>query len=55
MAREYFDLAGTNLWRDHDGAEGARLNKLNLSGKRTEYEYMFIACYRVRSHSRFDL
>ena len=46
MVREYYDLAGTNLWRDHDGAEGARLIKLNLSGKRTEYEYMFNTCFK---------
>jgi len=30
------DLVRTNLWRDRDGAEGARLIQLNLSGKRTE-------------------
>ena len=35
------DLVRTNLWRDHDGAEGARLKKLKLSGKRTELK---IAC-----------
>jgi hypothetical protein len=36
------NLVGTNLWRDHDGAEGARLIQLNLSGTRTERMWHFV-------------